>query len=108
MTNSNDSNSLEVAKHGKLTFLKSQEALRKFKSEHESKSRLSDDTRYHNNSTYYESNIRGAILIGYLQTISRHPIVIHMHGGTYITYQKASAWKLDIAFGCNWINCMKN
>ena len=75
------SGSLEVAKHGNLTFLKSQEVLRKVKSEYESKCRLSDDMWQDILITKktYESNIKGTLLNGYIQTVSRCPIVIHMH-----------------------------
>ena len=75
------SSSLDAAKHGNLNFLKSQEVFRKVKSEHDSNSRLSDDMWQDIIITQrtYDSNIKGAILNGYIQTISRYPIVIHMH-----------------------------
>ena len=49
------STSLEAAKHGNLNLLKYQDVLRKMKSEHESRCRMSDDT------------------------VSCYPIVIHMY-----------------------------
>ena len=72
--------SLEVAKHGNLNHLKSQVVLRKVKSEHESKSRLSDDMWQDIVITQksYESSIKGSHFNGYIQTISRYPIVVHM------------------------------
>ena len=72
--------SLEVAKHGNLNHLKYQVVLRKVKSEHESKSRLSDDMWQDIVITQksYESSIKGSHFNGYIQTISRYPIVVHM------------------------------
>ena len=76
-----NSDALETAKHGNMNHLYSSHMLRKIKSEHFSKCRFADDLWEDIIITKktYDSAIKGKIINGYLQKISRYPIVIHMY-----------------------------
>ena len=72
---------LTVASHGNVNSLKSADAIRKIKSEHASKCRFSDEMFQDVVITQktYDSNIKGTVFNGYIQSISRNPFVVHLH-----------------------------
>ena len=85
-----DSKGLEVAKHGNLNQLQSQEVLRKVKSQSMEKKRFSDDIWQDIVITKktYDSTIKGKKLDGYIQMLSRYPLVIHMYCEEQIAFLK--------------------
>ena len=64
-----------------MNSLKSADVIRKIKSEDASKCRFSDEMFQDVLITQktYDSNIKGTVFNGYIQTISRNPFVIHLH-----------------------------
>ena len=75
------SDTLEAAKHGNINQLHSQQILRKVKSQYLAKRRFNDDMWEDIVITKktYDSTIKGKAIDGYIQMISRYPIVIHMY-----------------------------
>ena len=72
-----NSQNLTVAKHGNLNELHSQEVLRKVKSQYMEKQRFTDDMWQDIIVTKksYDSTIKGKVLDGYIQMISRYPLI---------------------------------
>ena len=70
---------LTVASHGNMNSLKSADVIRKIQSEDASKCRFSDEMFQDVLITQktYDSNIKGTVFNGYIQTISRNPFLIH-------------------------------
>ena len=85
-----DSQNLTVAKHGNLNELHSQDVLQKVKSQYMEKQRFTDDMWQDIIVTKksYDSTIKGKDLNGYIQMISRYPLIIHMYCEEQLVFLK--------------------
>ena len=81
---------LSSAKHGNFNNIHSQSVLRKIKSQELSRQRLNSDLWLDIVSTKktYDISIKGNIINGYIQSLSREPIVIHLYSEEQILLLK--------------------
>ena len=81
---------LSSAKHGNFNKIHSQSVLRKIKSQELSRERLNSDSWLDIVSTKktYDISIQGNIINGYIQSLSRKPIVIHLYSEEQILLLK--------------------
>ena len=88
---------LSSAKHGNFNNIYSQSVLRKIKSQELSRQRLNNDLWLDIVSTKktYDISIKGNILNGYIQSLSREPIVIHLYSEEQILLWKRIFLHLD-------------
>ena len=86
----NESKNLSAAKHGNFTHLHSQALLRKIKAEQLSKERYDCDMWLDVVGTKrtYDATINGNVIHGYIQTLVREPVIIHMFSDEQILLLK--------------------